>query len=101
LFAEMKARFIEGPVLTIPLQKMQFTFDPNRVQPFGEQGTVYPTMEVRDVWGKIVISGGGLISPDFQKLVVPVAGDGWEITLAEGWDIVDAARPGDKTLAQK
>jgi hypothetical protein len=98
--ATLRRKFVEGPVLTIPLKQMQFTFDPNRVQPFGDLGTVYPTMEVRDVWGKIVVSGGGLISADYSRLVVPASGEGYELTLNEGWKIVAGGREGDKTVAQ-
>lgn len=86
LMARLQATFIDGPVLTIPLVNMQFTFDPNHVQPFGERGSVYETLEVRDAWGKIVVTkGGALITSDFQKLIVPANGDGYELTLNEGW----------------
>ncbi len=88
LMAKLRAKFIDGPVLTIPLKSMQFTFDPNHVQPLDEFGTVYESMEARDVWGKIVVTGGALISPDYSRLVVPKSGEGWTLTLAEGWSIV-------------
>ncbi len=87
MFAELQAKFIDGPVLLIEFDQMQFTFDPNNVQPFGEHGTVYPSMEVRDTWGKIVVTGGALMSPDFKKLTVPASGDGYTLTLNEGWEI--------------
>jgi hypothetical protein len=98
LLAAMRAKYVDGAVLTIPLRQMQFTFDPNTVQPFGDLGTVYPSMEVRDVWGKIVVTGGGLISADYSRLVVPAGGEGYVLTLSEGWKIVAGAREGDKTL---
>ena len=87
LLAALRAKFVDGPVLTIPLKQMQFTFDPNHVQPLEGFGTVYESMEVRDVWGKIVVTGGGLISPDYSRLTVPRNGEGWTLTLAEGWSI--------------
>jgi hypothetical protein len=89
ILAELRARFVDGPILVIPLEQMQFTFDPNTAQPFGDLGTVYPSMEVRDVWGKIVINGGGLISSDYKKLTVPADGKGWTLTLNEGWRVAD------------
>ncbi|HEX8251932.1 MAG TPA: hypothetical protein VF846_02200 [Thermoanaerobaculia bacterium] len=99
LAAKLRARFVDGPVLRIPLQKMQFTFDPNNVQPLEGHGTVYPTLEVRDVWGKIVVTGGGaLMSPDYQTLIVSANAEGYELTLADGWRLADAPRAGDKTL---
>ena len=89
LFAELRARFVDGALLVIPLGQMQFTFDPTNVQPFGEHGTVYPSMEVRDEWGKIVVTGGALLSPDFKRLVVPANGQGYTLTLSDGWRIDD------------
>lgn len=89
LFAELKARFIDGPKVVIPLEQMSFTFDPNSVQPFGDLGNVYTTMEVRDVWGKIVVTGGALISPDYKWLTVPESTDGYVLTLNDGWKIAN------------
>jgi hypothetical protein len=101
LMAKLEATFVTGPVLTLPLEQMQFTFDPNSVQPFGDRGSVYASLEVRDVWGKIVVrAGGGWITSDFKRLIVPADGAGYELTLNEGWKIVAGAREGDKTITQ-
>ena len=101
LMARLQATFIDGPVLTIPLVNMQFTFDPNHVQPFGERGSVYETLEVRDTWGKIVVmKGGALITSDFQKLIVPADGEGYVLTLNEGWRVVPGGRDGDKKVSR-
>jgi hypothetical protein len=98
--AALRAKFVKGPLLTIPLSQMQFTFDPGKVQPFGELGSVYPSMEVRDVWGMIRVTGGGLISSDHSRLVVPANGEGYELELNEGWKIVPGPRDGDRTLSR-
>ncbi len=100
LAARLRARFVDGPVLVIPLRQMQFTFDPNDVQPLEGHGTVYSSLEVRDVWGKIVVTGGALMSSDYQRLTVPASGDGYTLTLNDGWKVVAGAREGDKTLSQ-
>jgi hypothetical protein len=101
LMAKLEATFINGPVLTLPLEQMQFTFDPNHVQPFGDRGSVYETLEVRDVWGKIVVrEGGGWITSDFKRLIVPAGRAGYELTLNEGWKTVAGAREGDKTITR-
>lgn len=101
LLAQLEAKFITGPVLTLSLEQMSFTFDPNAVQPFGDRGSVYETLEVRDVWGKIVVrAGGGWITSDFKKLIVPADGAGYELTLADGWKVIAAAREGDTTVAR-
>jgi hypothetical protein len=101
LMAKLEATFVNGPVLMIPLEQMQFTFDPNQVQPFGDRGSVYETLEVRDTWGKIVVrEGGGWITSDFKRLIVPANGAGYELTLNEGWKTVAGAREGDKTITR-
>lgn len=101
LMARLQATFVDNPVLTIPLVNMQFTFDPDHVQPFGERGSVYETLEVRDTWGKIVVTkGGALITSDFQKLIVPADGGGYELTLNEGWKVVAGGREGDKNVSR-
>jgi hypothetical protein len=86
LLASLRATFIDGPVVTIPLEQMAFTFDPNRVQPFEVLGSVYESVEVRDVWGKVA-APKALISPDYKKLIVPVGA--FELTAAEGWNVID------------
>jgi len=35
------------------------------------------------------VTGGALMSPDFKKLTVPASGDGYTLTLNEGWEIRD------------
>ncbi|HEU4889720.1 MAG TPA: hypothetical protein VFV49_17675 [Thermoanaerobaculia bacterium] len=101
LMARLEATFVTGPVLTLPIEQMQFTFDPNTVQPFGDRGSVYESLEVRDVWGKIVVrAGGGWITSDYKRLIVPADGAGYELTLNEGWKIVAGAREGDKTITR-
>ena len=87
MYAALQARFIDGPVVVIPLHEMSFTFDPTNVQPFGEHGTVYPSMQVRDVWGRITVTGGALMSPDFKQLTVPASGEGYELELNGGWEV--------------
>jgi hypothetical protein len=101
LMARLQSTFIDNPVLTIPLVNMQYTFDPNHVQPFGERGSVYETLEMRDAWGKIVVTkGGALITSDFQKLIVPAGGEGYELTLNEGWRVVAGGREGDRKVGR-
>ena len=38
---EYRARFVDGPVLRIPLRGSSFSFDPNGVTPFPGVGSVY------------------------------------------------------------
>jgi hypothetical protein len=100
---EFRARFVDGPHLTIPLKNMSFEFDPNKSQPFENFGTVYPTLTARDDWGSLVVhKGGAMIASDWMWIVVPAeVRDDYTLTLNEGWSIVPSAHAGDLTLAKK
>jgi hypothetical protein len=108
--ARYRASLEAGPVLVLPLHKMQFSFDPNGVQPLGESGTVYPTMRLVDDWGILTASKGALVSRTFTKAHVaapadpkarPLNGDGWEITLNSGWTLEAGERKGDYRIAKE
>ena len=72
MMREFRARFIDGPILTLPLRKFSFEMNPNEAIPFESFGTVYPTLTLRDEWGTIVVKrGGALISSDWTRLTVP------------------------------
>jgi hypothetical protein len=107
--AEYAARFVHGPVLSIPLQKMQFSFDPTNVQPLEGLGMVYPTLRISDVWGVLTANRGALLSADFTKVTVPaptqlrtrpIKGDGWQLELKEGWEVRAGKRAGDCVLVR-
>jgi hypothetical protein len=105
--AEYRTRFVDGPVLIIPLRKMKMQFDPNNLQPMGELGTVYPAMRVTDLWGILTVTGGALLSPQWTEVRVPaprdprarpLQGDGWTLVPQEGWAAVPGERAGDYVL---
>ncbi len=99
---EFRARFVEGPVLVLPLRKMRMEFNPNEAQPFEQHGTIYPTITVRDEWGTIVVTrGGALIASDWSRLTVSAAPVGYELALNAGWSIVPGARTGDMTVDKR
>jgi hypothetical protein len=106
--AEYRARFVDGPVLLIPLKKMNVQFDPNNLQPLGDLGTVYPTMRVTDLWGVLDVTGGALLSAQWTEIRVaaprdpharPLQGNGWTLSLQPGWELVPGPRPGDYRLS--
>jgi hypothetical protein len=108
--AEYRARLVDGPVLVIPLQKMQFSFDPTNLQPLEGLGTVYPNLRISDLWGILTVRRGALMNSDFSKIQVtapdkagqrPVTGDGWRMELKEGWDITPGRRHGDYLVVRK
>jgi hypothetical protein len=107
--ADYRDRLVEGPVLELPLAQMQMTFDPLTVTPLGADGTVYPTITLRDRWGTLTVEqGGALIAADFRRASVPLTtssscgstGPGWTLDLVEGWAVVPGDRPTDCTVAE-
>jgi len=107
ILSEYRARLVEGPVLIIPLRKMNVQFDPNNLQPLEDLGTVYPNIRVSDEWGTLTVSSGALLSNDWTKITVPAPrqpdqtdGDGWELKLQPGWKLAPGERKGDYTLVR-
>ncbi len=101
--ADYRARLVDGPVLIIPLAKMQLQFDPGDLVPLGAPGTVYPKIRIVDEWGILTVTrGGALLSSDFSRITVPAPeGAGWKLELRPGWEIQPAARAGDRILQPK
>jgi hypothetical protein len=107
--AAARAKFVDGCILRLPLQKMQMSFDPGGLQPLEDMGTVYATLRVIDVWGILTVSNGAFMAADFSEVVVPapadakvrpLKGDGWELELREGWSLLQGKRKGDYVLAK-
>ncbi len=106
---KIEALYVQGPVLVLPLRMMQIQLNPNRVIQIDKLGTLYQEARISDQWGVLQTKEGVLISDDFTKAIVPVPrdrqmkplqGPGWEITLADGWDIAAGPRHGDWHVAQ-
>lgn len=106
-FAKYRAAFIEGPTLTIPLLQMNISFNPLNLQPFGDSGTVYPTLRITDTWGILEVSNGALMKPDWSAVVVSappaalgnsIQGAGWTLEVMPGWRLAPGARKGDLIL---
>ncbi|HEX8153310.1 MAG TPA: hypothetical protein VF698_09305, partial [Thermoanaerobaculia bacterium] len=95
----LRARLVDGPLLILPLQSFQMTMDPNGLTPLGDRGTVYRSIAIRDRWGSIEAKDA-LLAADYKSLVVPANGDGWTLTLNDGWRRTAAQRAGDFTLTK-
>ncbi|MEP6900074.1 MAG: hypothetical protein ABI870_16230 [Rhodanobacter sp.] len=101
--AALKARLVDGAVLTLPLNHSNFQFNPQTLQPLGELGMVYPTLRLTDDWGVLEVTGDALVSQTARTANVSVAGidlsrrngDGWKLTLSKDWNVVPGARQGD------
>jgi hypothetical protein len=102
-----RAKFVDGPVLVIPLHHTNIQFNPQTLQPLEKSGTVYPTMRVSADWGVLEVRNGALLKPDWSaaSVVAPtiigatLEGDGWTLELKPNWNVVPAERKGDFTLA--
>lgn len=99
--ADLRRRFVDGPVLVLPNAGGSFTS--LGVTAIPGAGTVYPNVRVTAQWGRLE-ADRALRSPDRNRLVVPaptmvdgpkVTGDGWTLTLAPGWVARPGTRPGD------
>ncbi len=102
-------KFVEDPHTEIILQKMSVSFNPGNIIALEDKGTVYPNMRIVDNWGILTVTNGGLMSPEWNKinLTAPesikpdlVKGDGWEIELKPGWQIVKDIVSGNYMMKQ-
>ena len=114
LLKKYRARFLEQPVLTLPLsENVQYSFNPNNLVPLDENSTVYPTTRVTDEWGVLEVSDGALMireggrasrvliaKPD-NLTARPVTGAGWTLQLNEGWELCPAGQKGGLLLKRK
>jgi hypothetical protein len=105
--AAWRKKLVEGPVLRLPLQKVQIQFDPGNLVPLGEAGTVYPTARLADDWGTLTVTGGVLVDGGWKSASVAAtsatqgrspSGDGWELQLNPGWSLEAGERQGDLRL---
>jgi hypothetical protein len=106
-----RASLIEGPVLIVDLTVVgSGSFDPGRVFPFDETSTVYTTRELIADWGVLTVTDGAILEDAVEgrgRLSLTgagpdaLAGDGWTLELEDGWEIVEAERPGDRIVRSK
>ena len=108
--AELRRRFVEGPVLTMPAGGSG-TSDPRDSVGIPGVGTVFfhnLTLSAR--WGRLNANDGVLRSADGTTLSVPVTGplegtalrqDGWSVTLNSGWVVRPASRPGSFVIVRE
>lgn len=101
--AALKAKLIDGPVLTLPLKRTNYQFNPQTLQPLGDLGIVYPTLRLTDEWGVLDVDGDALVNQEKKVATVSAAGidpsklkgAGWSLTLSQGWTVVPGVRKGD------
>jgi hypothetical protein len=92
--ADIRARFVDGPTLRLPLMNMKFDFNPSNVFNLPDGSQYHETLKVRDDWGEIQVKQGALMV-DWKELhvVAPpginvVETDAWVLKLKPGWAIM-------------
>jgi hypothetical protein len=114
LLKKYRTRFLEQPVLILPVtDKMQYSFNPNNLIPFDENGTIYPTLRVSDAWGILEVTDGALMVRDGGRMARvlitrpsnlqerPLKDAGWKLQLNEGWEFGPADRKDSLVLKPK
>ena len=103
-----RAVLLTGPVLELPLAQSSFSFDPNQVVTLGKEGNVYPTATISDAWGTVTAQKGARINTTFTAAYVSaptsadsLSGDGWNLALKAGWQIVPGEKPGSFKITKK
>ena len=108
--AELRRRFVDGPVLTMPAVG-RGTSDTRDSVGIQGAGTVYfHNFTQSGQWGSLEASGGVLRAADGSALSVPITarlegttlrGDGWSVAVNAGWVVRPAARPGSFVIVRE
>ena len=105
--AELRQRFVDGPVLTMPAAGSGSSDTRDNVGIPGVGTVLFHNFTLSARWGRLSADSGVLRSADGTTLSLPVTrplqgttldGDGWHITLNAGWVVRPAARAGSFTI---
>jgi len=108
--AELRRRFVDGPVLTMPAGGSGTSNTTGSVGIPGAGTVFFGNFTLSARWGRLNANGGVLRAADGSTLSVPVTGpltgttlqgDGWSVTLNSGWVARPAARPGSFTIVRE
>src|SRR5689334_12273078 len=104
--AELRKRFVDGPVLVLP--NAGGSFSSSGITPIPGVGTVFPEVHVTAAWG--VLQAAQVLRPDDRSnITVPapasaqgstLEGEGWTLKIATGWVVRAGNRPGDLQLVR-
>jgi hypothetical protein len=101
--AELRQRFVDGPVLTMPAGGSGTSDTRGSVGIPGVGTVLFNNFTLTARWGRINADSGVLRAADGKTLSVPVTGplegttlrgNGWSVTLNPGWVVRPATRPG-------
>jgi hypothetical protein len=108
--AELRRRFVDGPVLTMPAVGSGTSDTTGSVGIPGAGTVFFRNFTLSAQWGRLNADGGVLRAADGSTLSVPVTGplegitlqgDGWNATLNSGWAVRPAARPGSFAIVRE
>jgi len=97
IIAKLDKKFKENPILVIPFQNMNISFNPGNLIPYRDLGTVYPNLRITDNWGILTVEKGALVGKNWGKVIVSepaktsdkiIEGDGWKLELNNDWELV-------------
>jgi hypothetical protein len=108
--AELRRRFVDGPVLTMPAPGSGTSDTTGSVVIPGAGTVFFHNFTQSGQWGRLEADSGVLRATDETTLSVPVTGplegttlkgDGWSVTLKPGWALRPAARPGSFVIVRE
>ena len=108
--AELRRRFVDGPVLTMPAGGSSSSDSTGAVGIPGAGTVFFHNYNLSAQWGRLDANDGVLRAADGATLSVPVTrplegttlrGDDWSVTLNSGWVVRPAARPGSFTIVRE
>src|SRR4029434_9638874 len=108
--AELRRRFVDGPVLTMPAAGSGTSDTTGSVGIPGTGTVFFRNFTLSAQWCRLNANGGVLRAADGAILSVPVTGplegttlqgDGWSVTLNSGWVVRPAVRPGSFTIVRE
>jgi hypothetical protein len=89
--SDIRARFVDGSTLRLPLKNMQFEMNPQSIFNMPDGSQYHETLKVRDDWGEILVKQGALIVgwKELRAVAPPginvVETDAWVLKLKPGW----------------
>jgi hypothetical protein len=108
--AELRQRFVDGPVLLIPGGGSGMTDSRGAVVIPGVGTVFFGPFRASGPWGTLEAEKGVLVASDgrSRRVSAPVrkddatfTGDGWTFTAAEGWVVREGARKGDYEVQRR
>ena len=97
IIVKFDKKFQESPILVIPLQNMNISFNPSNLIPYRNLGTVYPNLRITDNWGILSVEKEALVGKNWGKVIVSepiknseeiIEGNGWKLELNNSWEMI-------------